>query len=59
MTNALGGITIKASNGGKFSISKLLTVDTCHVLKCAGDESSKEVTDFGKDSFLACHSRHR
>ncbi|RXN21086.1 hypothetical protein ROHU_024472 [Labeo rohita] len=45
--------------GGEFSISKLLTDDTCHVLKCAGDESSKEVTDFGTDSFLACHSRHQ
>lgn len=49
----------KRQMGGNFSISKLLTDDTCHVLKYAGDESSKEVTDFGTDSFLACHSRHQ
>lgn len=34
--------------------SKPLMRDTCHVLKCAGDESGKEVTDFCMDSFFLC-----
>lgn len=33
---------LEGNHGG----SKPLMRDTCHVLKCAGDESGKEVTDF-------------
>lgn len=39
---------LEGNHGG----SKPLMRDTCHVLKCAGDESGKEVTDFCMDSFF-------
>lgn len=41
---------LEENHGG----AKPLMHDTCHVLKCAGDESGKEVTDFCMDSFFLC-----
>lgn len=41
---------LEGNHGG----SKPLMRDTCHVLKCVGDESGKEVTDFCMDSFFLC-----
>lgn len=41
---------LEGNHGG----SKPLMRDTCHILKCAGDKSGKEETDFCMDSFFLC-----